>query len=454
MAIATATTFLLRGRLGSSVSILFFPAVILTAMYGGYGPALLATFLSTLSLAYWFVPPYQSLNIGSDDVIRLVVFGIVAVATASLSARRIRAERSQDESLRGLQSTLSTMNKVSGWPVFAGESLDSGAPRLLEHAAHVVGCADAAAVWEGEDEPWVYVAAPDGVVRHPPAHRDRLFADHDRRSDASAPFHVEHLEGRAFFRGGIKLTTELTALLHLVAREIGNSLDQLSLHDRLRQIAVREDRIRVARDLHDGVLQALTGIRLQLQALADDETASQAATDRLVALERAIAIEQRELRMFIDGLKPGKRNIDVPRGSFAEQMEDLRQRLGAEWKTLLAIRVQPPDLTLPRRTAEAVMLMVSEAIVNALKHSLATRVSVEVDSSGRDGLRVTVADDGRGFAFRGHRDHEELVATGAGPVSLRERVISLGGRLSIDSSSSGSTVEIALPAPVADAPFR
>jgi signal transduction histidine kinase len=291
-------------------------------------------------------------------------------------------------------------------------------------------------------------------VRHPPAERDTLFADHDRRFDASAPFHVEHVEGRAYFGQGMKVTTELTALLHLVAREIGNSLDQLSVHDRLRQIAVREDRIRVARDLHDGVLQALTGIRLQLQALADDETASQAATERLLALERAIAIEQRELRMFIDGLKPGERNVDVPRGSLDEQMEDLRQRLGAEWKTPLAIRVQPAGVILPRQTAEAVVLMVSEAIVNALKHSRATRVSVDVDATGRDSLRLTVVDDGRGFAFRGRRDHEDLVATGAGPVSLRERVVSLGGRLSIDSSASGSTVEIALPGPMPGAPVR
>ena len=57
----------------------------------------------------------------------------------------------------------------------------------------------------------------------------------------------------------------------------------------------------MSRDLHDGVLQALTGIRLELQ---DIVAGGDPATDRLLALERALSIEQRELRLFIDELKP------------------------------------------------------------------------------------------------------------------------------------------------------
>ena len=61
----------------------------------------------------------------------------------------------------------------------------------------------------------------------------------------------------------------------------------------------------MARDLHDGVLQSLTGIRLEMRAVAAalDETPS--TRDRLFAIERALAIEQRELRFFIGGLGPG-----------------------------------------------------------------------------------------------------------------------------------------------------
>jgi signal transduction histidine kinase len=435
--------------MGSSVSILFFPAIILTAIYGGYGPSLVATVAATAALAFWFVPPYGSFDIGADDLIRLAVFGVVAVATASLSARRMRAEQSQDESFRGLQSTLQTMTKVSGWPLFVGETLEGGAHRALAHAAHVVGCDEAVAVWEAEDEPWVYLVSSSigsALIKRAPDDRAVLLDEHQARFEASAPFQVEHVEGQAFFRG-VPRAPELNPLLKLVAREIGNSLDQLTVHDRLRQLAVREDRIRVARDLHDGVLQALTGIRLQLQALADDETSSSAASDRLLALERAIAIEQRELRVFIEGLKPVDRSADSPRGALSRQLEELRERIGVEWETPIAVRVDPADLALPRAAAEPVVLMINEAIVNALKHAHATRVSVDVAASEDGGIRVLVSDDGRGFAFRGRRDHDDLVSSGAGPVSLRERVVSLGGRLSIDSATSGSRVEITLPAP-------
>ncbi len=54
---ASIGTALIYPWIEPSISLLFFPAVVIPAMYGGYGPAMLATILSTLSLAYWFVPP-------------------------------------------------------------------------------------------------------------------------------------------------------------------------------------------------------------------------------------------------------------------------------------------------------------------------------------------------------------------------------------------------------------
>ncbi len=86
---------------------------------------------------------------------------------------------------------------------------------------------------------------------------------------ASAPFRTEHLAGRVFFIGIEQATIEIIPAAEVVAREIGNSLDQMCQTERARELAIREERIRVSRDLHDGVLQALTGIRLELQAVAD-----------------------------------------------------------------------------------------------------------------------------------------------------------------------------------------
>jgi signal transduction histidine kinase len=487
---ASAGTVAMRGWMGPSVSVLFFPAVIIVAIYGGYGPALLATLLSTFSLAFFFVQPYYSLQIGADDVIRLAVFAAVAVVTASISSARKLAEDAQRKAMSELRGALTTLQKVSGWPVFGDVSLGGGASQLLAHAASVVGCTRAVAVWEAEEEPWVYVAvssgSADAVTRYPPTalmpvvpagletasfvsaealddrltavasqggvitewhglpvHRD-LVRHLQGAGIASAPVEVERLSGRLFFSGFDSATRELIPLVDVVAREVGNSLERLHLHDRLQQIAVREDRIRVARDLHDGVLQALTGIRLRLQALADGQDASASVRDSLLAVERAIAIEQRELRMFIEDLKPVARPAGVD-GSVAHGLEELRARLAGEWNLPIVVRVKPASLAVPAAAEQTLRLMVREAVVNALKHAHPSRVTVDVESNGARALRVVVSNDGRGFPFRGRLEHDELIAANAGPVSLRERLVSLGGALAIESTATGSRVEMTVP---------
>ena len=245
-----------------------------------------------------------------------MVFSIVAVVTASLSAAQKRAEMAQRRALDESREALRTLRKVSDWPVFVDSTLAGAALRLLEHAASVVGAAAAVAVWEVSDEPWFYVAdsgtSGAGVRSTPPrnstpscrpgrglglrdrqdGHRRRVLtvsrhgaigewrgpAAHQeiaarltRTGLVSAPFSVEHLSGRLFFNGLADASAGIIPLAEVVSREVGNSLERLHLHDRLQQIAIREDRLRVARDLHDGVLQSLTGIRFRLQALADEQ---------------------------------------------------------------------------------------------------------------------------------------------------------------------------------------
>lgn len=444
--LATLGTFFIYPWIEPSISLLFFLAVVVPGMYGGYGPALFSTVLSTLSLAYFFVPPRYSLDIGIDDGVRLLVFVAIAVATAWLSAARRRAEDAQRRSLHDLRAAVETLRKVSGWPVLIGADASANIARMLAHAANVVGARRALVGWESDDEPWLYVADPSqpGIVaRHAAADLQAKIAERcGGRPLISAAFGTEHLSGRVFFVEVAEAPADLTAAVELVAREVGNSLDQMYLAERLRQIAIREDRLKLSRDLHDGVLQALTGIRLQLQAIAEDRAAAP-AHDRLLALERALANEQRELRLFIDELKPGG-TAPVTSGSIAPRFDAMCARLSGEWKIPIALRVTPPELALPQTAAQAVRLMVHEAIVNALKHAHASRIDVALEGATGE-LRVTVTDDGRGFPFRGRLSHEELAAANIGPASLRGRVAALDGRLAIDSTVEGSRVEMALP---------
>ncbi len=433
------------------MSLLFFPAVMVPAAYGGYGPGILAAAMSALSMAYFFIPPVFILDIGVDDGIRLLVFGSVGFTSAWLSARRRQAETAQLQSMRQLEANLVTLQRVSGWPMSIGPDTSASVQQMLKHAAAVVGADAAAAAWETEDEPRIYVASTadsHGLVteavtmfdwRSEPPHAE-IVRRIGQGAPASALFETEQVAGRVYFTGLTSPLADIAPMLMLVAREIGGSLGQLHLAERVRQLAVHEDRIRVSRDLHDGVLQSLTGIRLELQAIAD--TAGPGA-DRLRALERALAIEQRELRLFIDELKPASRGL-AEAGPIAVRLNEMCSRFSAEWKVPVTLRVTPGDIALPRTVEQALRLMIHEGVSNSLKHGHPSRVAIEVEASESQ-LKVAITDDGLGFSFRGRYDHEELAAFSAGPVSLRERVGALDGRLSVESRPTGSRVEFVIP---------
>jgi signal transduction histidine kinase len=339
------------------------------------------------------------------------------------------------------------IERLARWPAVVGADPGEAGGALIEHAAGILRASRVAVLWEARDEPWVNVVtwsaeAGAQASRHAPQDRgDPLAALSDSHA-RTAPFQAGQISGRVTFIPLGTPTEETTPLAEVVAREIGASLDQIHLAQRLREVAASEERIRVARDLHDGVLQSLTGIRLELRALAgslqDDEDR---ARERLVALERALSIEQRELRTFIADLRP--RAAAHHDGSLADRLHALGERIVLEWKTPVTMSVTPEHLQLPSPVGQAVPLMVHEAVVNALKHAHPSHVTVDVATM--DGsLRIVVRDDGSGFPFKGHYDHAALAGIAGRPRSLFDRVTALGGQMTIDSAATGSTVEMAL----------
>ncbi len=383
------------------------------------------------------------------------------------------------------------IRRLAGWPTTSGGDAAAAIKRVLEHAAGIFEAGRVVVIWEFDQEPRVQIASwtaddfslkqhssaefdpwvPDHLthrtflwnqVSTPPAtltvtrgkavsswdgapvHRG-LSAIVGPATLASAPFHTERVTGRVFFGDLGETTVELLPLVAVVAREIGASVDQRAIDDRARQLAIREERIRVARDLHDGVLQSLTGVRLELQSLAGQlgSDSLDQTRERLMTIERALATEQRELRFFIEDLQPEQHGIRAG-GTLAARLEELKEQLAAQWKTPVSLRFTGPSTVLPSEIEQAVPRMVHEAVVNALRHGRPSRVSVTLQRH-QDGLHVIVTDDGHGFPFEGQYNHAMLVQNNLGPVSLRERVASLGGEVSVESSSSGSKVEIHLP---------
>jgi signal transduction histidine kinase len=380
------------------------------------------------------------------------------------------------------------IERLARWPATTGADISEATSHIMRHASQIVGAARSVAFWEASEEPAIHVAewSPSGTSysKQPPGRlkpyvvpaleeatffcagdfrqRAELYVNFGRgrqgewsgvplntdlleyvkgTSLTSAPFRTGSVTGRVFFSDLEAAATETLPLTALVAREIGGSLDQLNVTKQLQEVAAGEERIRLARDLHDGVLQSLTGVRLEIRAVAGLEGLAAAIRDRLVAIERALAGEQRELRFFIADLEPdGRGRDDSP---LAHRLQALLKRIALEWKTPVTIRVADEIAPVSQRIEQAVPLMVHEAVVNALKHGHPSRVTVAVEGTPGE-IKIVVADDGRGFPFRGRYNHSALVEGHTGPKSLIDRVTALGGELSIESSEAGARVELRL----------
>ena len=111
------------------------------------------------------------------------------------------------------------------------------------------------------------------------------------------------------------------------------------------------------------------------------------------------------------------------------------------------------DVTLPTGRFEALISpelareihqILREALVNAARHTLASVVRVGIGLDG-DWVRITVADNGQGFPFRGRFEDAELAERNLGPVMLRQRIAAIGGRLVIETSDEGAQLKISLP---------
>jgi two-component system, NarL family, sensor histidine kinase UhpB len=196
--------------------------------------------------------------------------------------------------------------------------------------------------------------------------------------------------------------------------------------------AQEEERARVARDLHDEVNQSLTGLLLRL------EVAREAAPPQLeaeLAETKALANQaMRELLSLARQLRPTALDDLGLVAALAGQVEQLsRGEIEAEL-------VEQGDFSDLGDDAQLVVYRVAqEALSNAARHSGATRVEVGLRRRRDGGVELSVADDGRGFAF-------EESERGLGLGGMRERALLIGGELTIESRpGAGTTVRLTVP---------
>lgn len=222
------------------------------------------------------------------------------------------------------------------------------------------------------------------------------------------------------------------AVIEALALIAGSAVNTARLRDRLAAMEIVEDRDRIARDLHDSIIQDLFAIGLSLQGLSErtsDETTTNLLDDAVDRLDSAVGT----LRRYIYELKTS----DDLRRSFPDQVEDLVAHLSGPYSAAVAVQVDARGESLETRTAEEALKLVTEALSNALRHSAASEIRVESKIAGGE-LTLTVADDGQGFDV-------ETVERGMGLLNMAERARRLGGSVDVSSSPAGTTVTIRIP---------
>jgi len=237
-------------------------------------------------------------------------------------------------------------------------------------------------------------------------------------------------------KGGPLLREREVQLVETFAEQAAVALEYGRLQGELQRLALLEDRERIAKELHDGAIQALFAVGMGLQGsalLAGDEELRGRLQDAVEEVDRVI----RDLRNYIFGLRPGilaDRQLDQ---ALQRLCEEFQERTG-----VLAIAEVDPAVAaeLTGRAADVVQLA-REALSNVSRHAEAAtcRVSLYRD---QDAMVLEVDDDGRGF------DPTATAGTGTGQGlrNLRERAEHLGGQAQIHSApGQGTQVRVTLP---------
>ena len=234
------------------------------------------------------------------------------------------------------------------------------------------------------------------------------------------------IDGAAFDEEAVRLV-ETFADQASVALEYGRAQAELN------RLSLLDERERIGRELHDGVIQSLFSVGMGLQAAAvrsrdpEVETRLEAAVSEI---DRAI----RDLRNYIFGLRPG---ILADR-QLEQALEDLAREFGAKSGVTTVTDINGTIAAeLAPRAADLVQLT-REALSNVGKHAQATTCRVSLRRDGEEGV-LEIDDDGQGF-------DPGAPPSGLGLKNLKDRAAAIGGRVAIESKvGEGTTVKIAIP---------
>jgi signal transduction histidine kinase len=238
-----------------------------------------------------------------------------------------------------------------------------------------------------------------------------------------------------------EITEELRFLQELV-RQIGPAVYNVYLLRRLRLRAGALERARFARDLHDGAVQSLIAVEMQVDVLRrQSATRSEMVPEELGRIQGLLREEVLKLRELMQQMK----SLDVDSRKLIGFLVDTVERFQRETGITARFSSDLEEPDMPQPVCRELTRIVQEGLVNVRKHSQAKAALVRL--SARNGnWTLVIEDDGRGFPFSGRLSQSELDALGKGPVVIKERVRVIAGELTIESNpGQGSRLEVTVP---------
>ena len=242
---------------------------------------------------------------------------------------------------------------------------------------------------------------------------------------------------------GRKFTRDDLEFLLVLVGQAAAGFETVRLQAKAEEVAVLEERARIARDLHDGFIQALAGIDLRVEATKLHLQRDPARVPKeLEELHQAVDRGYREVRHYLTVLRTASRQAD----DFGSTLD----RLAAEFSIRERLRVYlsrpPADPGLPMSTAYELTQIVREALHNAVRHGRATQAVVKL-AKRPSHVYLVVRDNGRGFVNgNGSIDADGFLTPAAAPWSIRERAAALGGSLRVwTRANEGAEISLMIP---------
>jgi signal transduction histidine kinase len=385
-------------------------------------------------------------------VMRSIYFVITAVMLGTIWSYRTR---------NGLRLT-----KLASWPLQPlAEPREPWLRGSLVHAADVLGASCVVAVWrdhevlahrvavwmraraiflefeepEGTPLPRVEKGFHSSVSPFVGALRDWLAqaglrpASDDKRKLAAVSvgnFHTVRYEGHVFIFDPEFGMEDIASHTEIISTRIAYELERYALLHEVAQSARSQEREKLARNLHDSVLQDLAAANLQLRsvrALVSDEVKT-----RLDAVGSIMIDQQRRLRSFLETMGAGSSDKLALVRNF---VDPLAASLSERWGCRVRMKVEPPSLSAREDLIFDLLQLLSEATSNAKRHGNASLVEVKLVGR-KGGIEVQIQDDGTGV------DEERQSLP---PLSISSRVADMGGHLVGRNSTEGYELQVTIP---------